>query len=152
MGDPKVVNKWQAIVSAVLQKLGTIKTTSGFETNAGSNVFEWRANPLEEGEMPGIMLRDTFPEEVLTVGAHEHLLLIELFVFTCGTDATTQARQVVADIVKVMGDDRSWGGLAEDTTPAPGGGLGTEVANQVFAVAMKPFYVLYVTKPFDPYI
>lgn len=152
MSEPQVVNKWQLIIDAVLAQLKTIKATAGYETNAGSNVFEWRANPVEEGEMPGIMLRDTFPEEVLTVGAHEHKLLIELFVFTCGSTATTQARQVIADIVKVMGSDRTWGGLAEDTIPAPGGGLGTDIANQLFAVAVKPFYVQYTTKPFDPYV
>jgi len=69
-------NKWQLIITAILTKLRTIKTTAGYETNAGNYVFEWRPNPLEEGELPGIILRDTFPEEVITVGAHDHKLLI----------------------------------------------------------------------------
>ncbi|MDD4919060.1 MAG: hypothetical protein PHE72_14785 [candidate division Zixibacteria bacterium] len=143
-------NKWQQIITAVLTRLRTIKTTAGYETNAGNYVFEWRANPLEESEMPGIVVRDTFPEEVISVGEHEHTLLIECFVFTSGATATTQARQVISDIVKAFGTDRYFGGLAEDTQPAPGGGLGTDQANKMLAIAVKPFYVKYLTAPFNP--
>ena len=145
-------SKWQSIITAILAQLRTIKTTAGYETNAGNNVFEWRATPVEEGEMPGIVLRDTFPEEIITIGAHEHTLLIELFVFTTGATATTQARSVIADITKAMGAvDRTWGGLAEDTQPAPGSGMGTEQANKLSAVALKSFYVAFTTEPYNPY-
>lgn len=145
------INKWQQVVTAVLTRLRTIKTTAGYETNAGTYVFEWRANPLGEGELPGIIVRDTFPEEVITVGAHEHKLLVECFVFTGGATATTQARQVIADIVKAFGTDRTFNGLVEDTQPAPGGGMGNDQANKMLAIAVKPFYVIYTTGPFDPY-
>jgi hypothetical protein len=144
-------NKWQQVITAVLTRLRTIKTTAGYETNAGNNVFEWRPNPLAEGELPGIVVRDTFPEEVITVGAHEHTLLIECCVFTGGATAPAQARLVIADIVKAFGTDRTFGGLVEDTQPAPGGGLGTDQANKLAAVAVKPFYLIYTTAPFDPY-
>lgn len=145
-------NKWQLIITAILAKLRTISIANGYETEAGSNIFEWRANPLEETEMPGIVLRDTFPEEVITVGAHEHTLLIELFIFTTGADAVAQARKVIADINKAMGSvDRTWGGLAEDTVPAAGGGIGTDQANKFFAVAVKPYNVIYTTEPFNTY-
>jgi len=145
-------NKWQKIITAILSKLRTISVANGYETNVGSNVFEWRDNPLEESEMPGIILRDTFPEEIITVGAHEHTLLIELFIFTKGADAVAQARTIIADINKVMGSvDRTWGGLAEDTVPAPGGGIGTDQANKFFSVAVKPYHVSYTTESFNAY-
>ncbi len=144
-------NKWQRIITAVITQLKTIKTTAGYKTNAGTNVYEWLGRPLAEGEMPGIIVRDTFPEEIITVGAHEHTLLIECFVFTSGATATTQAREVIADIVTAFGADRTWGGLVEDTQPAPGGGLGTDQANKAVAIAVKPFELKYTTEPFDPY-
>lgn len=145
-------NKWQLIIDAILTKLRTITTTNGYETNVGNNIFEWRANPLEESEMPGIVLRDTFPEEIMTVGAHEHTLLIELFIFTAGADAVAQARKIIADLNKAMGSiDRTWGGLAEDTVPANSGGIGTDQANKFFAVAVKPYNISYTTEPFNAY-
>jgi len=142
--------KRQQIVEALDNLLKTILTTNGYETNLGRNVFEWRATPLIENEMPGVVWRDTADTVDLTIGQHQHNLTFEILLFAQGQTAPSTIRKMMADVVKAIGSDLTLGGLVEDIKPQSEN-MGTEQAEKFNAVAVISFIVIYTTEPFNPY-
>jgi hypothetical protein len=141
----------QQIITAVDTRLKTITTVNGYNTNLGNNIFEWRDAPLQESELPGAVYRDLQQTTVMAVGYHEHALALEILILLSGTEAATTIRKLIADVIKCVGTDRTWGTLAEDTLPVSDEEIAIEHAGKKIGGISLKFIIQYVTKPFDPY-
>ena len=152
----------QKIVDEVKKQLKKIKkSTSGYETDAGLHVFEWRdteAKPITDDEMPAIVWRDIQGpinyDESRTVNIHG--LTLECEAFASGVDAPKIIRKILADINKAIFSTnttdlrKTWGGFATDTFP--------DSENMVFKEGSKglmsavfTFRIEYHTSKFDAY-
>jgi len=107
----------QDIIDAIKTQLATIKTTAGYETNIGNHVFEWKCDNWEENQTPGVSIYDK-EEEVGVVELSRHDLRLNVSIIACVTEGTTTSancRKALADIVKMVGLNKRWGGLAYST-------------------------------------
>ena len=113
-------SKRQQVVDALVTRLETISTVNGFETNAGTNVFQWRGYDIPDNKRPAIDVRDS--EQTLETEAGEadrHTLVVEINCFAAGADSPADIRKIMADVVKAIRDDPSFPrlggeGVAED--------------------------------------
>jgi hypothetical protein len=108
-------SKRQLIMDAVVARLVTIQGLSPYSTSVGQNIFEWREHPLTEGELPGIIVRDTDTITSLTHSRSQHVMRVEFEAFVAGAAAPRDFRNVLGDIQRAIGQDTTWGGLAEQT-------------------------------------
>ncbi|RQW89937.1 MAG: hypothetical protein EHM79_02200 [Geobacter sp.] len=112
------MSKRQQIVDAIETRMKTILTTGGYATNAGRNVFDWRITPIPETELPAICIYDgdcAIDYEETPVGLQGHFLIVDLVSDAKGSAARADVRKINADVVKAIGTDLTWGGLAVDT-------------------------------------
>ena len=91
----------QTLIDNIKTQLQTITTGNGYETNLGSNVFEWRETPLQQSELPGIVIRDPSNQQTKTFGKHESVLKLEIEIYTQGLPVVT--RKAIADVIKCIG-------------------------------------------------
>ncbi len=143
-------SKRQQIVMAIDARFKTIKTVNGYETNAGNNVYEWRSSPMIESELPGLIYRDTQETEALSIGYQVHTLTIEIEGYVVGSAAPASLRKLIADVIKAIGTDPLWGGLAEDTRPVEET-IQVEQEERRIAGARIKIEVDYRTGIFNPY-
>lgn len=109
----------QQIMTAVAARLAGILVASGYETNLGENVFEWRDPSLQASELPALVYRDISDDriEILDLmGADSHTQMgltceIELHGSEGSTTPAT-LRSMIADVISAIGTDMTWGGLA----------------------------------------
>lgn len=123
-----MADKRHAIMAAVVTRMQEILSASGYYSNLGQNIYEWRPKlvteggasyvPFEQTELPAIDIRDPL-DTVVTIeqgGTEEHSLSVE-FEIAHEAAATGQTmRKQIADVRKAIGVDVSWGGLASDTS------------------------------------
>ncbi len=114
-----MANTRQSIIDTIDTQLKTILTANGYDTDLGSNVFEWRQVPLQASELPALIYRDAMSEtEIIVLDKHTHKLTLEVEVKTePGAIDGTLARKMIADVVKAIGVDHTWGALAIKTDP-----------------------------------
>jgi hypothetical protein len=146
------VNKRQSILTQLDTKLKTILTTNSFETNAGSNVYEWHPYGTPVAQMPALAYRDT-TEEITTVNdrdQHIHKLTIDILGYTSGSTAFTQARQLLADINSAIDDDRKFGGYVDDVVLLSQN-IDAAQNDTTTAVVMVTVELWYLTGEFDAY-
>jgi len=111
-------NKRQSIVDAIEGRMKTILTDNGYATNAGRNVFDWRITQIPDTELSAISIYDgdcTIDYEETPVGLQGHFLIVDLVSDAKGSAARSDVRKINADVVKAIGTDLTWGGLAIDT-------------------------------------
>jgi hypothetical protein len=148
MTDPKR----QTLITAIDTRLKQILVSpGGYNYNLGSSVHEWRSTPLDDSELPAVIYRDLEEVVSVTVGKHEHRMLLEIELALSGATVPATMRKGIADIVKALGVDLTFGGLAEDTEFE-----GTEAISIIqnerrIAGVILRFIVTYLTNPFDPY-
>jgi len=140
----------QTIMAAFEDRLQTILTANGYQTNLGSNVFEWRGTALEDSELPAVIYRDMADTTALTFGRQEHKLRVDLDIFTNST--ADVMRKLIADIHTCMASpDTTLGGLAEDISPVSDETIQTEHEDKkYFGISLKVI-IQFVTKIWDPY-
>ncbi len=110
----------QDIIDRTKTRLQGIKKTAGYYTDAGSYVEEWRDVPLTDLTMH-LNVKDG-PETIDSVGAAGPLgvwnrtlhvrVICECAKPADGTDAFDLLGKLVADVVKAVGVDQTWGGIA----------------------------------------
>ncbi len=115
-------SKRQLVCTALDTRLKTILTASGYNTNLGLQVHEWRETPLDLSDLPACIWRDRSEDDGNatiggTIGYQIHQLKMELSVFISGSTTPSQARQILADIQTAIGVDQTFGGLADRTDP-----------------------------------
>lgn len=143
------VNKRQRIISAWETRLKGITPANHYVNNFSASVFGWRETPLTEAECPGIVYRDRPNVTALSIGQHIHTLIMETDVLIAGDDE--DMRIAVADIVKAVGTDVTFGALAEDTIPSND----TEEIEmehdkkKIWGLRLR-FFVTYTTDNWDP--
>lgn len=107
----------QQLVTAVEAALAGIRKTNGYATNAGATLQPWRTRMLGKDEdRPALTVRD--PADVIartTYGLDSHGLTLEVEGATDGDATAADLRELAADLLKALGADPTWGGLAEDT-------------------------------------
>ena len=107
----------QEIVDAIKNRLSSIRTANGYGTELGLHVFEWKVTVFADSELPGVAFRDTEQTVAeLTGGYRNNSLTIE-FILGAATGASTPGivRQAIADVLRCIDSDPTWGGLAWDT-------------------------------------
>lgn len=102
------------IMAKVGDRLDKIAIVNTYQTDIGLNTFYWHDPPLEYDE-PALVYRDVGEEHTQIGRTHENVLHVEveglLFTDTPGLDGN----KALADIVRAIGKDPTWGGLAYDT-------------------------------------
>lgn len=141
----------QRIITAVDTRLKAMLTTGGYELNLGRSVHEWRSTPFDEGDLPAVVYRDTNEVVEVTVGRHDHRMELEIEMVLSGSTAPATMRKAVADIVKAVGADVTWGGLAFDTGYAGSENIAVMQNERRIAGVLMRFVVSYATVPFDNY-
>jgi len=142
--------KRQQIVSKVIEKLKTITTANGYNIQIGDKVYDWQVTPATVDDLPAIFVRDLDDTIDITIGLHEHNLAMNLEMLLKDSTTPEQAREGIADMVKLVGQNITWGGLAEDTRLA-GEDLIMEQHEKKLASAMLRINIQFLTEPFNPY-
>ena len=141
----------QQIIDAIETQLGTILTTNGYETNLGSNIFVWKPEPFAATEVPGADIQDQEETTDLAAQLHEHLLTIAVKVVGSGATIENDTRKYIADVIKAVGVDVTWGALAQDTAPTGIDLIDVAIDDAVRMGVQLNFIIQYTTVPFDPY-
>ena len=97
---------YETIMTNFDTRLKTILTSGGYQTNAGSNVFEWREEPLPETELPAFENREILeaPNDD-TLQTWMHTLTIRI---RASAISIAQARQILADVIQAVGTDTTF--------------------------------------------
>lgn len=141
----------QRIITELLSIFKKNTKLYGHKTNLGSNVFEWKTADFQESDLPGMDLRDT-GEEVEVKGLnHYYTLTIEIEAKVQASTSTAAAREVIADIMTIIGQNCSLGGLTVNIRPVENELLDFEKTNKKFGTILMKFEIQYITKAFQPY-
>lgn len=141
----------QQIITELLSVFSKLTKLYGHKTDLGSNVFEWKTTDFQETDLPGMGLRDT--DEIVEVKGsnHYYTLTIEIEAKVQASTSTSAAREVIADIMTIIGQNCTLGGLAVNVRPVENELLDFEKANKKFGTILMKFEVQYITKAFQPY-
>lgn len=135
----------QRIVDEVDKQFKKIKRTGGYKTDAGHHVFSWRDPPLDKRELPCIVYRDGIESiDIIDNSLESHTLPFEVDLIDLGDTAPAKVRELIADIIRALGVDPTWNGLAIDTR-LTAAGLSTAEASRKIGQASVNFDVLYRT-------
>ncbi len=146
-----VNSRRQRIVDRIKVLLATINTSNGFRTCVGDNLFEWKTFDFQDTELPGIDVRDTSETVNVVGGRHFYTLLIEIEAKVSASTSTQKGRHVLADIIKLMGQNFNLNNLAHKITPVENELLDFEQGNKKQGTVLIKFEVEYATKAFQPY-
>lgn len=141
----------QQIIDKIKALLATITVANGFNTDVGSNVFEWKSISFQDTEIPGINIRDPNEEVETRGGNHFYTLTIEIEAKVSASATTNEAREVLADIQTLMGRNQNLDNLAHHVKPVQNELLDFEKVNKKFGTVLLRFEVEYATKAFQPY-
>jgi len=145
------ISRRQRIVTKLIAVFEKNTKLYGHQTNLGSNVFEWKSTPFQEVDLPGMDLRDT--SEVVEVKGlqHYYTLTIEVEAKVQASTSTSVSREVLADIITIIGQNITLGGLVTNVTPIQNTLLNFGKADKKFGTISMEFEVQYITKVFKPY-
>lgn len=153
-------NRQQDLFTAVKTRLATITTANSYTSNAGQIVNEWQLTPVDFSASPSLLpcicLSD--PREV-NLGPSANVdknsstrlfgLEFEAALLLAETDQTaTKARQAKTDLIRAIGVDPTWNGLAKRTEPGEFQIIGNKEGNSISGVLMK-FTVEYMRKTWE---
>jgi hypothetical protein len=103
----------QQIITSVDARFKTVLVTNGYQTDVGANVFDWRAEALEEGDLPALIYRDTVcSTEISNISSYTHKMTVEIIAVVANDTPMAIIRNIIADLDKAIGVDDRWGGLA----------------------------------------
>lgn len=103
----------QQIISSVDTRFKTILTTNGYQTDIGANVFDWRAEALEDSNLPALIYRDIqCSTEISNISSYTHKMTVEAIAVVANDTPVAIIRQIIADIDEAIGVDDRWGNLA----------------------------------------
>ncbi len=141
----------QRIINELISIFEKNKKAYGHKTNLGSNVFEWKATDFQETDLPGMNLRD--PNETVEVKGlnHYYTLSIEIEAKVQASTSTEITREVIADIMTIIGQNSTLDDLVVNIRPIENELLNFEKAAKTFGTILMMFEVQYITKAFQPY-
>lgn len=148
------MSKRQQIVDKVKERLALVTTASGYQTDIGEKLTEWQLTAKDAGQLPGVDVRDGVEETVLPEGGKNSAVYERHLEFTVTaelaetTAGPANARKAEADIIKAVGVDPTWGGLARRTLPVTGEVV-MDPEGQRIGGARVVFRVEYSRKPWE---
>lgn len=142
---------YQDVIDAFKTLLQTITTTNSYETNLGSNVYEWRPTALEENELPGLIFRDSPGKTDIAIQKHQHNINVDLEIVVSGSTTPATMRKCISDVIKCIGTDLTLSGLCEDIIYGDAPEMETEQANKYFGSIVMKFIIIHLTDPWNPY-
>jgi hypothetical protein len=148
-----VSSKRQQILSAIKTRFAAITTANGYQTNIGPSQTEHHPTTKDVAELPSHDIRDETEEtdgSKRNAGTYERRLKVTVIAELVETDSTAaKARKALEDMIRAVGVDSKWGGLARYTIP-----LDDEVTvdedGQLIGAARLTFEVIYDRKPWEP--
>jgi hypothetical protein len=140
----------QSIIESVIARLQTITTVNGYETNLGSNVFDWKVIDVEQSALPCVIVKDTTETITTRGGNHNCVLSIELEAKSFGSDKEV-VRNIIADMIKAIGVDPNFDAKVYGTTPVENETLDFEHHDKLYSTISMNFEVKYSTLAFQPY-
>lgn len=147
----------QIILTALDTRLKAILIASGYETDLGLSVFEWRTTEFQATELPGITWRDYAASEAVPItimGASskvEQALDVEMDIMVQdGPDTGSTIRKCIADVQKAIGIDPTWGGLAVGTDDSGNETMRDQAGKITGSVTMR-IRITYRTKAWNAY-
>ncbi len=145
-------SKRQDIVGAVKARMLTVLTANGYQTNIGADQTEWHLTAKAADALPSHEVRDAVEEAVVdkpNAGLYERRLEITIIAELLEESAgATQARLALADIIKAVGVDTMWGGLAKFTLPLEERIMVAEEGQRISGVTIT-FVVVYFRQPWE---
>lgn len=149
------MSKRQQIVDAVKARMATITTANGYTSNVGQQVFEWQATSVDASKLPCILVSD--PVETNLGGTDDNKnsaqrtfgLQFEVSLLLAETNQTAvKARLALEDVIRAIGTDQKWSGLARRTEPVSDELKLDEEGTRISGVQMK-FIVEYGRAPWS---
>lgn len=109
----------QQIMEKLAARLATIKTTAGYKTNIGNNVFDWLARDLADSELDAVIYRDVSASiNTETLALRNNIMRVEIELRTKSASTTAERmREMIEDVYQAIGADDTWDCLAIDTNP-----------------------------------
>ena len=114
------MSRRQDIITALLNRLKTITTSNGYNTNAGNNVKEWQtfeAAPAELGDMiivKDVSCNNTEGEEDDNAGTYwTKKLSVQVICLTEGKTSSSKLRDMIEDVIIALGVDDTFAGICE---------------------------------------
>lgn len=142
----------QQIISALDARLKAILITGGYETDIGENVFDWRAESLEEDDLPALIYRDVSVESgVDTMASFFHRMVVNILVAVQSSTPMTEIRKIIADIDKAIGVDHTYGNLAL-MTERISDESGVEIDEKKFAGCQIVYAITFRTSGWNDYV
>lgn len=149
-----MAGKRQQIVDAVKARLALITVANGYQTDIGLKQTEWNPGPKgadpESDELPGHDIRDeveTTNVENKNSGTFDRELeVVVIAEIKEATPTAANARRALEDLIKAVGVDPTWGGLARRTLPVEDDINVDELGQQIGAARLR-FKVEYSRRP-----
>lgn len=143
----------QKIIDAIDTRLQTILISNGYKTDAGLKVFAWKDGvALDDTDLPALVYKDVFDEpDQVTITNVDNTLTVEVTALVAkGSTSDERIREMIADVIKCVGVDETWGDLAEFTR-LPSGSMEVEQLEKKIFGAQIDLRIEYQTARFDPY-
>ena len=142
----------QTIVDNLKTLLQTITVANGYYTALGSNVYLFRAIPMQADELPAVVIFDK-SNEIDSEGMNgsyniwSHTLKVTLQIVCAGSTVDTTVRKLITDIYKALGSDNT---LTETCTliDAVSDTIEIEQESKLIAGASIELNIKYRTKRF----
>lgn len=137
--------KRELIMSDLDTRLKAIKTTGGYLTNLGNNVFAWRDNEVKDNEMPAIIYRDRIAGKRSDgpIGKTRWTLQVDFILLVQGNP--TEVRKCIADLLKAVGGGVTarWAGHAQATELSDGTEMAIERHDKTEGAATVSINIIY---------
>jgi len=114
-------------------------------------VAQWRANEAwEESDLPAVNIKDVADplEEESVNNQIDHKLIVEIQFEDGGSFSVNQARDMLRDMLKAIGSDETFGGLAYLTEPSVSEFM-VDIKSQRFAGFSLNLVISYRTDRFE---
>ena len=107
------------IIAALDTVLKTILISNGYSTNAGQNVYDWITQNLPISSLPAYAYKNTGDTggRIVTIAGpvnsiREYILNLDVNCIAQGSTTRSQIRDMMADLMRAIGTDQTFGGLA----------------------------------------
>lgn len=117
--------KHQQIIDAIKGRMQEIYITDGYYTDLGSKVYVNKPNKLISAvDDLGLNIVEVGMAVAQTIGGgarqfFDFNLLVEITIHMKGANSVEDLREGIWDVMKAIGSDLTWGGLAINTFPPP---------------------------------
>ncbi len=111
------------------------------------NVFEWRTTPINNSELPAIIVRDPFDSIDETSDDGDHVLTIELIILLSGNTSPADLRTAIEAVLTAFSNIETLSGVIGAVYI--GGEKDSEQAKKKFMAAYLTCEVYYLTERWE---